>query len=83
MEEVKRKENEFDKRKKDLEHQIDMIKARQEEIDKLHRKQVEQLETMAGISADDAKTQLIESLKPKAKQSRKKSCCRLKKNSSS
>ena len=67
MEEVKRKENEFDKRKKDLEHQIDMIKARQEEIDKLHRKQVEQLETMAGISADDAKTQLIESLKAEAK----------------
>ncbi len=67
MEEVKRKENEFDKRKKDIEHQIDMIKARQEEIDKLHRKQVEQLETMAGISADDAKTQLIESLKAEAK----------------
>lgn len=67
MEEVKRKENEFDKRKKDLEHQIDMIKVRQEEIDKLHRKQVEQLETMAGISADDAKTQLIESLKAEAK----------------
>jgi ribonuclease Y len=67
MEEVKRKENDFDKRKKDLEHQIDMIKVRQEEIDKLHRKQVEQLETMAGISADDAKTQLIESLKAEAK----------------
>ncbi|MCK6639787.1 MAG: ribonuclease Y [Bacteroidia bacterium] len=67
MEEVKRKENEFDKRKKDLEHQIDMIKVRQEEIDKLHRKQVEQLETMAGISADDAKAQLIESLKAEAK----------------
>lgn len=67
MEEVKRKENDFDKRKKDLEHQIDMIKVRQEEIDKLHRKQVEQLETISGISAEEAKSQIIESLKAEAK----------------
>jgi ribonuclease Y len=67
MEEVKRKESEFDKRKKDIEHQLDMIKVRQEDIDKLHRKQVEQLETISGISAEEAKAQIIESLKAEAK----------------
>lgn len=67
MEEVKRKESDFDKRKKDLEHQLDMIKVRQEEIEKLHRKQVEQLETISGISAEEAKSQIVESLKAEAK----------------
>jgi ribonuclease Y len=67
LEEVKRKEGEFDKRKRDIEHQIDMIKMRQEEIDKLHRKQVEQLETISGISAEEAKSQIVESLKAEAK----------------
>lgn len=67
MEEVKRKEAEFDKRKRDLEHQLDMIAVRQEEIEKLHRKQVEQLETISGISADEAKAQIVESLKAEAK----------------
>lgn len=67
LEEVKRKEGEFDKRKRDIEHQIDMIKMRQEEIDKLHKKQVEQLETISGISADEAKAQIVESLKAEAK----------------
>jgi ribonuclease Y len=67
MEEVKRKEGDFDKRKRDLEHQIEMIKVRQEEIEKLHRKQVEQLETISGISAEEAKSQIVESLKAEAK----------------
>lgn len=67
MEEVKRKENEFDKRKKDIEHQLDMIAMRKEEIDKLHKKQVEQLETISGISAEEAKSQIVESLKAEAK----------------
>ncbi len=67
LEEVKRKEGEFDKRKREIEHQIDMIKVRQEEIDKLHRKQVEQLETISGISAEEAKAQIVESLKAEAK----------------
>lgn len=67
MEEVKRKEAEFDKRKRDLEHQLDMIAVRQEDIEKLHRKQVEQLETISGISADEAKSQIVESLKAEAK----------------
>lgn len=67
MEENKRKENELEKRRKELEHQIDMNAARKEDIEKLHRKQVEQLETIAGISADEAKTQLVESLKAEAR----------------
>jgi ribonuclease Y len=42
--------------------------ARKEtEIEKMHRKQVEQLQIIAGLSADDAKNQLVEALKNEAK----------------
>lgn len=66
-EEVKRKENDLEKRRKDLEHQLDVVKAKEEDIVKLHRKQVEQLEAVAGISAEDAKAQLVESLRAEAR----------------
>lgn len=44
-----------------------MLDKRQEELDKLHKSQVQQLEVISGISAEDAKTQLVESLKSEAK----------------
>ena len=40
---------------------------KQEETDKLHRVQVEKLEQIAGLTADEAKLQLVESLKAEAK----------------
>lgn len=43
------------------------ILKKQEDIDDLHQRQVQQLETISGISGDEAKEQLIESLKDKAK----------------
>ncbi|HEU4717794.1 MAG TPA: ribonuclease Y [Bacteroidia bacterium] len=67
IEENRRKENELEKRRKDIEHQMELVHARQEEIDKLHRKQVEQLEAIAGISGEEAKAQLVESLKAEAR----------------
>jgi ribonuclease Y len=44
-----------------------LLDKRQEELDKLHKNQVQQLEVISGISAEDAKTQLVESLKSEAK----------------
>jgi ribonuclease Y len=43
------------------------LDRRTEEIDKLHRKQVENLEVISGLSADDAKKELVTSLKDEAK----------------
>ena len=37
------------------------------ELEKTHRQQVEQLETISGLSADEAKKQIVESLKEEAK----------------
>ncbi len=54
------KKNEYDKR-------LTFLDKRQVEIDKMHRRQIEQLEVISSLSADDAKAQLIESIKDEAK----------------
>ncbi|GAA3792268.1 ribonuclease Y [Corallibacter vietnamensis] len=52
---------------KDYNHRVDIFEKKQEELDRLHKNQVQQLEVISSLSADDAKTQLIESLKGEAK----------------
>ena len=51
----------------DYEHMHELLEKRQQELDKLHKSQVEQLEVISSLSAEDAKAQLIESLKGEAK----------------
>ncbi len=48
-------------------HKIEYLDRKNADLEKLHRKQVEQLEVISGLSADDAKAQLNESLKEEAK----------------
>ncbi len=67
LEETKRKDAELEKRRKDLEQQLEINKAKEDAIEKLHRSKVEQLEKVAGISADDAKVEIVESLKAEAR----------------
>ncbi len=52
---------------KELEHRKEFYEKKQSELDKLHNSQVQQLEVISGLSADDAKNQLLESLKETAK----------------
>ncbi len=67
FEEAQRKKNEADALRENLNSQIELIDKRSEELSKLHRQQVEQLETISGLSAEQAKNQLIESLREEAK----------------
>jgi len=60
----------------ELEHKINDYNTRAEnldkkqaEVDRLHKSQVEQLEVISGLSAEEAKNQLVESLKAEAKTS--------------
>lgn len=66
-EENKRKEAELEKQRRNVEHQMELAKQREEDAAKLHKKQVEQLETIAGLSAEQAKSQMVESLKAEAR----------------
>ena len=43
------------------------FERKNEEVDKIHRKQVENLEVISGLSADEAKKELVKSLKEEAK----------------
>lgn len=43
------------------------VERKQDELEKLHKQEVEHLEAISGLSADDAKQRLIESLKEEAR----------------
>lgn len=65
--ELQRKNTEVDAIKENLESQIDLVDKKKKELEALHRKELEQLETISGLSAEEAKDKLIESLKDEAK----------------
>ena len=67
QEEVQRKRNEVDAIKANLENQLVIIDKKKEELDNLQAQEREKLETISGLSADEAKERLIESLKEEAK----------------
>lgn len=67
FEEIQRKQKETESIRENLTNQLALVEKRSEELERLHRNQVEKLETISGLSADDAKTQLMESLKAEAK----------------
>jgi ribonuclease Y len=67
IEEATKKDKEVEGQKTQLATQVDLYKKKSEEIEKSHRKQVELLEKVSGLSAEEAKSQLIESVKAEAK----------------
>ncbi|MGB0293686.1 MAG: ribonuclease Y [Flavobacteriaceae bacterium] len=50
-----------------LSHKNKLVDKKTQEIEKLHESHVQQLEVISGLSAEEAKSQLVESLKDKAK----------------
>ena len=50
-----------------LQKRLDKLEIRQNELDATHKIQLEKLENISGISSDDAKQELVNSLKNKAK----------------
>lgn len=57
----------LDEKIEDYNHRNEFLEKKQEDIEKLHSSTVKQLEVISGLSAEDAKTQLVESLKDVAK----------------
>lgn len=66
-EELQRKNNELSVVKENLNRQLEAASQKQAELNKLHTRHIEQLETVAGLSAQEAKRQLVEDLKDEAK----------------
>lgn len=66
-EELQRKQKEVDAIRDTLTTQMELVDKRNEELERMHRESVEKLEALSGLSAEEAKTQLIDSLKAEAK----------------
>ena len=67
FEQVKRKEDELNGLKETLQNQMEIARQRKEEFEKMQKQQVAILEKAANLSADEAKSQLMESLKNEAR----------------
>lgn len=67
LSEANRKDKELENQRKNLDQKRDIVSKKQNELEKLHRKQVEQLENISSISAEDARAQLMEALKDEAR----------------
>ncbi len=51
----------------DYDYRIEFLDKKKTDTEKLHKRQVEQLEVISGLSGEDAKKELVESLKEEAK----------------
>jgi ribonucrease Y len=67
FEEIQRNKKEVDAIRDNLNIQLEVIEKKSEELERLHKQQVEQLEAISGLTAEEAKGQLLESLKAEAK----------------
>lgn len=67
LSEVNKKDAEFKNLRSDIDLQKSVLAKKQLELDRSHKIQVEQLEQISNLSAEDAKSQLIDTLKNKAK----------------
>ncbi len=67
FEEYNKKEKEVDLIRKNLTTQLEILEKKQEEVDKSFQKHIEQLETISGLTSEEAKKQLIDNLKDEAR----------------
>jgi ribonuclease Y len=65
--EVQRAQNELNTQRQTLENQQKAIERKTQDIERLHKAAEQQLEQISGLSAEDAKKQLIDALKDEAK----------------
>ena len=67
LEELQRKKNDATAAKENLDAQLEMVEKKKIEMEKLHKQEVERLEALSGLSAEEARERLTESLKEEAK----------------
>jgi len=66
LENLKRKEGELDDIRTDLSAQLEHVKKRKEELDKFNQQKIQVLENISKLTADEAREQLVASLKDEA-----------------
>ena len=66
QEELQRKKNEVDAIKTNLDAQLEVVERKQQDLDKLRKQEIEHLESLSGLSAEEVKEKLAEALKDEA-----------------
>ncbi len=64
---TKKLNDELEAKIKDHQTKIEILEKKQQEVDRMHKSQLNQLEVISGLSAEEAKEQLMEGLKTEAK----------------
>ncbi|VXB54374.1 Ribonuclease Y [Flavobacterium sp. 9R] len=64
---AKKINDDFEAKKAEFQAKIEVLDKKQVEVEKLHKSQLQQLEVISGLSAEEAKEQLVEGLKSEAK----------------
>lgn len=64
---LQRRKNEADAARANYEKQLEAVEKREQELEKLHKAEVEHLEKISGLSAEEAKERLVNSLIDEAK----------------
>ncbi len=67
LDKSKKNNKALQKKEADYDYKIEFLEKRENEIEKLHKRHVDMLEQISGLSADEAKTELVASLKEEAK----------------
>ncbi len=66
LEQTKRKELDLDEERQSLAQQHELVKKRKEELDRFNQQKVQILENISKLTADEARDQLVESMKEEA-----------------
>lgn len=67
QQELQRKKTEVEAIRTNLTSQVEVVEKKKAELERLHKAEIEKLEHISGLSAEEAKDRLVESLKEEAK----------------
>ena len=66
QEELQRRKNEVEVVKENLDAQLEIVDKKKQDLEKLHKQEIERLEALSGLSADELKDKMVEALKDEA-----------------
>jgi ribonuclease Y len=69
QDELHKKRAEADAIRESMENQLEIIERKKQELGKIHKEEIERLEALSGLSAEEAKERLAQSLKDEAQTS--------------
>jgi len=67
LEKINRESQDLENQRKNLDRLVELNEKRQEEVENLKSQQITQLESIAGLSAEEAKNQLVDNLREEAR----------------